>query len=665
MRVMALLLLGAMAQGCGGEQKKDATGGGSGAARSAPNIASPHASASAEGQLEYGHDPGVPDDVEVSVSPPTGPFSNADLSAVRSLASMLEVCAAGGQQLQCIARRYDTIIAQEVPLYTDKDCDKAASPFGGGHGTAKNPYLICAQAHVEAIAGQSSAEFLQTRDIDVSGVNAFPLPALSGAYNGLGFALVGVAIHGDGRGGGAGLFRKVNDRAVIRNLVVRDASVVSGGPEAVGVVTGLNEGTLINVKVLNSHVWLAPGAQSGGRGVAGFVAGSNAGLIRSVEVRGSWMQYPTGTNSGTASGPVGLVAGSNAGVLAYGTVQGSGALTAGWVETLGGVAGLNSGAVRDSSAHVRFLPGQSTVPFTGLAGGIVGANSGEVTAVTSWPFITASNSVGGIAGSNAMGGVITRARVEAYDSTQATTSIEAERNVGGLVGVNVGGAIRGSRAATSVLGTVQAVGGLVGTHLGGEVDLNSVAVPAVVGSGTASQVGGLVGVLGTANSTLGLPNASLSRCSVTGSVGGASQVGGLVGAAFKGAVLSNSFGDTAIGATCPAAGGLVGGVAASNTATISAVYTAQSRFSVSSGCMVGGFTPLAGGSVYNNNYWPEATYRVPSPTAAASTTLSLVSATGTMLNAQQMAVQSSYVGWDFNTIWVWSTVFHRPTLRIP
>lgn len=47
----------------------------------------------------------------------------------------------------------------------------ADSPFDGGSGTAEDPYLVSTPEQLQAVKDYSSAHFLQTNDIDLSGVS--------------------------------------------------------------------------------------------------------------------------------------------------------------------------------------------------------------------------------------------------------------------------------------------------------------------------------------------------------------------------------------------------------------------------------------------------------------------------------------------------------------
>jgi hypothetical protein len=133
-----------------------------------------------------------------------------------------------------------------------------------------------------------------------------------------------------------------------------------------------------------------------------------------------------------------------------------------------------------SGGKIRNL-GVEDVNITGQfsIGGLVGVNSGTLTACYATGSVSGGGSTGGLVGYNEGGTLI---------SCYATGSVSRGGSTGGLVGYNIGSTLISCYAAGSVDGSVY-VGGLVGANL----------------------------------------YSTLTDCYATGSVGGSSYVGGLVG----------------------------------------------------------------------------------------------------------------------------------------
>ena len=114
--------------------------------------------------------------------------------------------------------------------------------------------------------------------------------------------------------------------------------------------------------------------------------------------------------------------------------------------------------------------------------------------------------------------------------------IVGRREVGALVGKNVGGTIRNinlhgdSNTTSTIVGTRSQVGGLVGVNERGTI--RNIQLDRVSIKGGGSQVGGLVGV----NERGTIRNIQLDRVSIKG---GGSQVGGLVGMNEEGIIINS------------------------------------------------------------------------------------------------------------------------------
>ena len=147
---------------------------------------------------------------------------------------------------------------------------------------------------------------------------------------------------------------------------------------------------------------------------------------------------------------------------------------------------------------------------SGLTGGLAGLNAGLiVNARMTGTVSVTGGSVGGLVGSNGVGGII--------QDSSASGTVTGNRNVGGLVGISLS-IIRGSFADGTVSGNNN-VGGLVGTLTQGSGQV------AVINSHADSVVKGITGIGGLIGGSDGFVVSSHA----SGTVSGHSDVGGLVG----------------------------------------------------------------------------------------------------------------------------------------
>ena len=115
---------------------------------------------------------------------------------------------------------------------------------------------------------------------------------------------------------------------------------------------------------------------------------------------------------------------------------------------VGGVVGYNSGSVTACTSS-------GSVSGSYYVGGVVGGNFGTVTACTSSGSVSGSIYVGGVVGDNY--GTVT--------ACTASGSVEGRSNVGGVVGYNSSGSVTACTSSGSVEGSID-VGGVVGDNYG-------------------------------------------------------------------------------------------------------------------------------------------------------------------------------------------------------
>ncbi|MPS35171.1 MAG: filamentous hemagglutinin N-terminal domain-containing protein [Stenotrophomonas sp.] len=231
-------------------------------------------------------------------------------------------------------------------------------------------------------------------------------------------------------------------------------------------------------------------------------------------------------------------------------------------DNVGALVGYMQGGTLGNASASTTVSGTSTSEAN--TGGLVGTNdSGAIADASATGNVTgAGYQVGGLVGFNVNGGSITRSH--ATGNVTGTNTTANLGYVGGLVGANGYSGDGGSISQSYATGTVRAssgpVGGFVGHNEGSITD--SYATGAVIGQGSASNIGGFAGV--------NFINGTISNSYSTGYVAGGSQTGGFVGYnnGTNGAI-SNAYWNTQTsGQPLAAAGGLVNGITGRTTAQL-------------------------------------------------------------------------------------------------
>ena len=230
-------------------------------------------------------------------------------------------------------------------------------------------------------------------------------------------------------------------------------------------------------------------------------------------------------------------------------------------------------------------------------GGLVGAARNNTTISNSYATGSVEGTGTGRYAGSYVGGLMGRAWDSTIKNSYATGSVIGKEKVGGLVG----GAwdsteISHSYATGSVEGSFMKVGGLVGEAQYGTKISNSYATVSVTGE--ANTAGGLVG---------DAYDITIDNSYSTGSATGRSSVGGLVGTLAY-TTISNSYATGSVESTGNYVGGLVG--------------HANIGFDIS------------------NSYWDTVATGQEEPVEG-----------GTGLTTEEMKKQSTYSGWDFDTVW--------------
>jgi filamentous hemagglutinin family protein len=206
-----------------------------------------------------------------------------------------------------------------------------------------------------------------------------------------------------------------------------------------------------------------------------------------------------------------------------------------------GLFGYNSGTIRDLSVVGGSVTATGNgIPYCGgCVGGLAGFNSGLIENASSSATVSGYKNVGGLVGWN-LGGAI--------DSSSSTGTVNGQASAGGLVGYSRLGTITNSWSSATVTAGANSnnIGGLLGANWNAEV-ADSYATGAVTGR---NYVGGLVGY----NDGGGLITASYATGAVTGGI----DAGGLVGENNATITQSYASGNVASTLNGSATGGLVG-----------------------------------------------------------------------------------------------------------
>lgn len=353
-----------------------------------------------------------------------------------------------------------------------------------------------------------------------------PVGSFTGTFYGLGHTVSNLTIDRP-ETDSVGLFGRIDNAGTVRNLAL-DARVTGKG--AVGVLAGINHGTIANSIMIGGEV---NGSEADVGGLVGINKGSLTSSHAAVRVKGS------GNNIG------GLVGLNDQGAIssshATGEVSGN--------DSVGGLIGSNHGDVTSS-----YATGQ--VDGHNLVGGLMGYNQA---------FILSSHATGGVRGHNSVGGLVGVSWGN-VTSSYATGEVLGAYGVGGLVGVNQSASITSSYATGAVgagvgfrnlqiapYGSSEA-GGLVGVNRGsiiasyatGDVD----GFKPVIGGGY--RIGGLVG----------RNNGSITSSHASGKVNGTDEIGGLVGT--NAGTITSSHATGAVRSTGLLTTGLVGGLVGVN-----------------------------------------------------------------------------------------------------
>ena len=379
-------------------------------------------------------------------------------------------------------------------------CDGTASPFASGSGSASDPYLICSASQLQNVTNQLSSSYKLGKSISLQGVSFSPIgtndtAGFSGTFDGAGYTISNWSYSNPTDPYAIGFVRKLATGGVIKNLTL--STVVLSGNDVVAGVAGFSQGTisavtlrnaLLNSKstvagivgeatgsatiskavvssaTLNStangnRMNLTPALPNDLNGAAGVAAiWKSTGTIDQATVTSATIDFDkdSGFNEALYTFTGGIVA-----YLATGSITNSsfsGALE-GYFD-VGGVAGYSDAAISDSVAS-------GTVKGNSRVGGVVGIASGSSsTARTSFQGVVLGDDItlgvgGGIFAGN-VGGVVGSLSGTLSESF-FSGAVDADKRVGGVVGLASGATINDCYAHGTVNGNIDPVAGAFGT----------------------------------------------------------------------------------------------------------------------------------------------------------------------------------------------------------
>lgn len=529
-----------------------------------------------------------------------------------------------------------------------------------GEGSTTNPYVIYNVNQLQRMNQCLTCHYILGSNIDATassswngGLGFIPIENSSlsshfvGSLDGQNYVINNLSINRPTEDW-VGLFDTVDDGATVQNITFTAANVVGNNNVGVlagnvretatiqnidssGTVTGNDYvGGIIGYNASNTTTLDSVATVNGNVGIGGVI-GENAGEVRDVN----------STAIVTANNMGGAIIGRNLIGATLNTAKVDAPATIGGGTRLGGVIGLNEGQVIS-------IRSEATINGTNYVGGVAGENTGSIGSAVMHGDVYGSIDVGGIVGANLGTGTITNSQTTYF------ASIYADYSIGGIVGYNIG--LLDDVDGSAYIEASEDVGGVVGYNEG-EI-YNSIGTGEVIAylntggiSGTnAGYMEYLVfdgGVFGGENSG-GIAGANPGRiytAKTLSGVSGTTNTGGVVG--INSGRIENSYGAGAVSGSSYV-GGLIG--FHRNTAAVVNSYSRGRVEGTNRGGMIG--TKSSTATVTSSYYDSTVTGLSDTGKGAPRTTT-------------QMKTQSTYVGWNFTSVWAINATVDSgyPTLR--
>lgn len=408
----------------------------------------------------------------------------------------------------------------------DTSCATNNRPFGGGNGTAENPYTICTRDHLINVGRQRSGHYYkQTRDIDLGGSsNQHPndlIFAANSKYNGNNFLISGLYINNQLLTECA-LFITAESNTTFKNVKI-SGSITCDNKSSLLFANSSSNVLIENVQVSGSINVLPSGQYTGG--LIGFANGGTT-------IKNSKAQNLTITGGSEIGGLVGKLV--NAGDTTYSTIitdsQFIGTISSS-DDNIGGLVGYwdSPGYITDSSSTGTITGNTSTSYNIGGLVGYLTNNTADTINIATIIELSESYSTSEITGASSVGGIIGYSLFSidntAYnnsthylllDNVYSTSTIHSYGNyTGGLVGANIDGIT------------------ISNSHYSGDLD------------STKGYVGGVVGYINSESSVIQITN-TYSEGNISQSLHDTVSIGGFIGYWLADGLIENCSSDVAL-----------------------------------------------------------------------------------------------------------------------
>ncbi len=296
----------------------------------------------------------------------------------------------------------------------------AQAQYGGGSGTAEDPYLIYTAEQMNAIGANLRKHFKLMADIDLSSYTGTDFNLIGtwdnafwGVFDGNDHTILNFSYKYRVDRDATALFSGVGPWGRIKDLALIGPNVDAGAGENVGALAGHNMGTITGC--------YAHGGSVSGRNYVGGLVGDNVGTIINCYFTGSVSGDKAGYSASRyVGGLVGFCGGTITNCYATAVVTGD--------EQVGGLAG-NGSTITESYAS-------GSVSGSGYVGGLAGYGGGTMTNCYSLASVSGYEWVGGLVGLN--GGTYS---VSTITNCYASGTVTGTKNVGGLVGLHRNGSV--------------------------------------------------------------------------------------------------------------------------------------------------------------------------------------------------------------------------------
>lgn len=218
--------------------------------------------------------------------------------------------------------------------------------------------------------------FSLKNDLDFSQVEFTPIPIFTGIFKGNGYSISGIKY--EGKSSNQGLFRVLEEGAVIENLNIAINMQTQGEQSSIGGLVAINKGTIDSCTV------------------SGYVSGhTDVGAIAGVNSQTGKIINSTSQGQVKGKNQTGGITGTNKGLIKNSNNSGSINIEPEeWAINTGGIAGKNEGSIKNS-----INSGNVGYPRTGYnTGGIAGILIGYIEDCSNKGIINGRRDVGGIVG---------------------------------------------------------------------------------------------------------------------------------------------------------------------------------------------------------------------------------------------------------------------------